>query len=235
VSAAETRGDTLAVDIEVVAPDWSAVDESTRGMLLEREKDDAKRQVVPEQLALYPGLGKVVAIGMWNVEKQLGALLLEGEGDDAQPWTEMADRSWRMRAGERDLLVAFWQRLTKYARVVTFNGRGYDGPVLMLRSAILGVAPSRNLAGNRYRVDAHCDLQDVLSFHGATKPFKLEYWCRRFGVESPKSDLDGSQVGRAYKDGQIERIGEYCLRDARATAELYAKLQGTLLPLFGGA
>ena len=58
---------------------------------------------MPDRLALYPGLGKVVAIGMWNVEKQLGALLLEGEGEQAQPWTEMADRSWRMRGSERFL------------------------------------------------------------------------------------------------------------------------------------
>jgi hypothetical protein len=41
-------------------------------------------------------------------------------------------------------------------------------------------------------------------------------------------------VARAYRDGRIEDIGEYCLRDVRATAELYSKLAPTLLPLFKG-
>jgi hypothetical protein len=40
--------------------------------------------------------------------------------------------------------------------------------------------------------------------------------------------------GRAFRDDRIEDIGEYCLRDLRATAQLYRKLETTLLPLFKG-
>jgi hypothetical protein len=53
-------------------------------------------------------------------------------------------------------------------------------------------------------------------------------------VESPKGSIDGSQVGRAYREGRIDDIGEYCLRDVRATAELYRKLEHTMIPLFKG-
>jgi hypothetical protein len=98
---------------------------------------------------------------------------------------------------------------------VTFNGRGYDGPVLMIRSAQLGLRPSRQLVGYRYDLSDHCDLSEVFSFHGSTREnFKLDYWCRRFDVESPKGGLDGSQVGRAYRDGRIEDIGT---RDVRGS------------------
>ena len=56
---------------------------------------------------------------------------------------------------------------------------------------------------------------------GATRDrYSLEYWCRRFDVESPKGSIDGSQVARVYRQGRIDDIGEYCLRDVRATAEL---------------
>ncbi len=41
-------------------------------------------------------------------------------------------------------------------------------------------------------------------------------------------------MARAYRDGRIDEIGEYCLRDVRATAELYRKVAQTLLPLFRG-
>ncbi|HKB15706.1 MAG TPA: hypothetical protein VKF62_06560, partial [Planctomycetota bacterium] len=88
----------------------------------------------------------------------------------------------------------------------------------------------------RYEVRDHCDLMDVLAFFGAARGFySLEYWCRRFDIESPKALLDGSQVARVFREGRIDDIAEYCLRDARATAELYRKLSTTVLPVLGGA
>ena len=99
----------------------------------------------------------------------------------------------------------------------------------------LGVVPSRNLVPYRYDIGQHCDLFDVFTFMGAARNrYSLDYWCRRFDVESPKGSLDGSQIARAYRDGRIEEIGEYCLRDVRATAELYRRVEPTLLPLFQG-
>ena len=109
----------------------------------------------------------------------------------------------------------------------------YDGPILMIRSAQLGVKPSQTLVPNRYSIGSHTDLTEIFSFFGAWRErYSLDYWCRRFDVESPKGSIDGSQVGRAYREGRIEEIGEYCLRDVRATGELYAKVEPTLIPLF---
>jgi predicted PolB exonuclease-like 3'-5' exonuclease len=106
----------------------------------------------------------------------------------------------------------------------------------MLRSALLGVAPSMNLAGQRFSIDPHCDLSDVLTFHGAIgydRTYGLDYWCRRFGITSPKEEgLEGSLVQGYYESGRLEEIVQYCARDVQATAELYQRLQGTLLPLF---
>jgi predicted PolB exonuclease-like 3'-5' exonuclease len=112
----------------------------------------------------------------------------------------------------------------------------FDGPFLMLRSALLGVRPSLNLSGYRYSIDTHCDLAEVLNFHGAVREnFGLDYWCRRFGITSPKQEgLDGSQVQAAYEADGLEDIARYCVRDVVATAGLYAALEKTLLPLFGG-
>ena len=224
---------TISFDIEVAGFPWDEVDEITRGYLLNRERDAAQRESVPERTALFPGLGKVIAIGMWLVEENRGMILLEGKSDPERAWEKVPD-SKIFRGTEKELLQKFWELVEKRGtRLVSYNGRGYDGPMLSIRSAQLGVAPTRQLVGYRYDLSSHCDLMEVFSFQGAVRSnYSLDYWCRRFDVESPKGGIDGSQVGRAYRDGRIDDIGEYCLRDVRATAELFRKVESTLLPLF---
>jgi DNA polymerase elongation subunit (family B) len=219
---------------------WEEVDENTRNYLIGRESDPKRSESVPERTALYPGLGHVIAIGIWKVggppaEDDTGLILLEGDSTEREEW-DRVPHSAIIRGDEAELLACFWKIVAdRKRRLVTYNGRGYDGPMLMIRSAQLGVPPSRNLTPYRYDISDHCDLMDVLGFQGASRDkFTLDYWCRRFDVESPKGGLDGSQVGRAYREGRIDEIGEYCLRDVRATAELYRKLEGSLLPLFKG-
>jgi DNA polymerase elongation subunit (family B) len=229
----------LVYDIEVAGLPWEEVDEITRGYLMSKQRDDAAREAVRERTALFPGLGKVIAIGMWLVQEERGMLLLEGEHESEQTW-EKVSHSKIERGSEEQILRRFWELVDlrgkgKRTRLVTFNGRGYDGPVLMTRSAQLGIAPSRNLVPYRYDISDHCDLFDVLGYQGASRDrFSLDYWCRRFDVESPKGSIDGSQVAKAYRAGRIEDIGEYCLRDVRATAQLFQRLEKTLLPLFKG-
>jgi 3'-5' exonuclease len=226
---------TIAFDIEVAGFPWEEVDEITRGYLVNRARDEEERLAVPERTALLPGLGKVIAIGMWNVEQDRGLVLLEGDPEDQREWEKVA-HSDVFRGSEADLLQKFWEIVgRKQPKLVSYNGRGYDGPILMIRSAQLGLAPSVQLVPHRYDLTSHCDLQDVLGFQGTRREtYSLDYWCRRFDVESPKGSIDGSQVSRVYRAGRIEEIGEYCLRDVRATAQLYGKLKDTLLPLFRG-
>lgn len=226
---------TIAFDIEVAGFPWEEVDEITRGYLLNRARTPEEREAMPERTALCIGLGKVIAIGLWLVEDDRGMLLLEGRAAAPREW-EKVSHSKIQRGSEPELLQAFWEITGRgRTRLVSYNGRGYDGPVLMTRSAQLGIRPSQQLVPYRYDIGSHCDLMDVLSFHGSTRDsYSLDYWCRRFDIESPKGSIDGSQVGRAYRDGRIEDIGEYCLRDVRATAALYRKLAPTLLPHFKG-
>ncbi len=223
-------GATVAIDIEVVGVGWEHLDEATRGYLLERCRDDQQRALVPDRLALTPGCGQIIAIGIHNLEEQRGAILVEGEGNQWEPWSGRRDGAFIFRGSEAEMLAAFWSRIQHYGKIVTYCGRTYDGPVLMIRSAMLGITPSRNLVPPRYDRSEHVDLMEVLTFQGALRDrFSLEYWCRRFGIESPKVMLDGSQVERSYRDGQLDLIADYCLRDCRATAELYERLAPTLL------
>lgn len=226
-------GSTIAYDIEVAGFTWEEVDEITRGYLVNRARDEEEREAVRDRTALIPGLGKIIAIAMWNLEKDRGLCLLEGEREEPHEW-ERVPHSDLFRGEEHELLDRFWEIVDrKRPRLVSFNGRAYDGPILMIRSAQLGVKPSLNLVGNRYQIGAHTDLLELFTFMGAWRErYSLDFWCRRFDVESPKGSIDGSQIGRAYREGRLEEIGEYCLRDVRATAELYQKVKDTLVPLF---
>lgn len=221
----------VAFDIEVAGLEWEEVDEATRHYLMARRKKDSDEDL-RDRLALIRGLGRVVSIAMWNLQKDQGAVLVHGSGCR---WEEFAEVPGTRiyRGNEREILQEFWRLAAGWGTVVTYNGRGYDGPVLLTRSAMLDVKPSRQLAGYRYSVREHCDLMEILNFHGAAREsYSLDYWCRRFGVESPKGKMDGSMVAQKARAGRYDEIAEYCLRDTRATADLFLRLRPTLIPLF---
>ncbi|MGQ0551901.1 MAG: ribonuclease H-like domain-containing protein [Planctomycetota bacterium] len=221
------------VDIETVGVPWKSLDERTREYLLSREHSEAEREAVPHRLSLSPGTGRVIVIGMQNLTSGgTGGVLVEGR---SRGWEDGGPMGFkRFEGDEREILTEFWKRVAQARTIVTFNGRVFDGPFLMLRSAMLGVPPSLNLAGYRFSVERHCDLAEVLNFFGAVRVnYGLDYWCRRFGITSPKEEgLDGSQVQPYYEAGRLEEIVSYCVRDVVATAGLYGALKDTLLPLF---
>ena len=130
-----------------------------------------------------------------------------------------------------EIVRQFWDGWERYDQptLVTFNGRGFDVPFLYLRSAALNVPISRkNWLGYRFAVEPHCDLADQLTFYsvggrdGAARRFNLDFYCRVFGIESPKSHgVTGMDVNDLMAEGRFREIAEYCVRDVEATVALY--------------
>ncbi len=118
--------------------------------------------------------------------------------------------------------------------LVTYNGRGFDLPVIALRCLRHGV-PLRFYYQDRdvrYRYSelGHLDLFDSLSDHGASRIGSLDALAHVIGLPG-KVGVDGSQVEGLYKAGQLELIKKYCLTDVAQTAFLllrYRLLQGQL-------
>jgi predicted PolB exonuclease-like 3'-5' exonuclease len=116
-----------------------------------------------------------------------------------------------------------------YDGIVSFNGRGFDVPFVYLRSAILNVPISRkDWLGYRFAVEPHCDLAEQLTFYGvsgrdgAARRFNLDFYCKTFGIDSPKSHgVTGSGVNTLLAQGRYREVAEYCLRDVQATLQLY--------------
>ena len=121
-----------------------------------------------------------------------------------------------------EILEKFWDIVKTYDQVITFNGRGFDAPYLMLRSAVHKIRATKNMMGYRYDYKEHCDLMEQLTFYGATRKFSLDFYAKFFGIKSSKADgIDGSMVGDFYKKGKYMDIARYCFRDLVATKELY--------------
>jgi len=213
---------TIALDIETVGCEWDELAPEMQAYLRDRERDESKRGDVPNRLGLNPGTGRVVAIGIWYVDEARGVVL--AEGPDAE-WAPLDERAQILRGPEPVLLREFWKVVRDAGTIVTFHGRGFDGPYLMIRSAIVGVEPTRNLVPYRYGVREHCDLMDILTFWGSRPQYKFEFWCRQFGIASPKRDVQGADVAALVREGRIVEVARYCLGDARATAELYTRLR----------
>jgi DNA polymerase elongation subunit (family B) len=229
---------TVVFDIETVGMDWNALDEAQRTYLLKNAKSEEEQRLVPQWLSLWPMTGKIVVLAMQNVETGRGRVWYERSGGRLEEKSD--DGSFDIVGDDEGaFLEEFWKTVPRFDRFVTFNGRGFDCPWVMLRSAILGVRPSRNLMGYRYTFRPHVDLLEVLTFFGgggtAARKFNLDFFCKAFGIPSPKeAGMDGYAVGPYYREGRIGEIAAYCRRDVEATAELYRKVEATLLPVLEG-
>jgi DNA polymerase elongation subunit (family B) len=174
-----------------------------------------------------------VAIGVIRLDDGRSCALYEVPGQ-TELRTEKAGARTYISGSEKQILEKFWQFFDDDSRFISFNGRQFDGPFLMIRSAIHGVMPKRDLVGYRYGYHPNCDLREALNFFGTTNSrqfkFNLDLACKTFGVETSKSEgIDGRSVETWYRAGRHREIADYCLEDVRATAQLYEKIVPTLL------
>jgi len=226
---------TLVFDIETSALPIEQFDEAQQeylfreaGKVPDPVARHARKGELEQQLNLYPLTARVVCIAMINADSQRGQVLYTADDtDDAQ--SEGTPVQFGPCVDEADMLTAFWGIARKYDSVVTFNGRGFDVPFLYLRSALLNVPITRkDWLGYRYQTEPHCDLAEQFTFYtvsgrdGAAKRFNLDFYCKAFGIESPKSHgVCGLDVNRLLAERQYRTIAEYCVRDVQATVHLH--------------
>ena len=138
----------------------------------------------------------------------------------------------------------FWQGWEHYGRptLVSFNGRGYDLPVLELMAFRHAVSlpawfnvdsRSYEQTRNRYNIDRHIDLQDLLSNFGAVRMSGGLNLLANMIEKPGKSGVDGSQVQDFYNAGRVDEINDYCRCDVLDTYFVFLRtrvLLGKLSP-----
>ncbi len=195
----------------------------------EKEENEEKRHQAMEeltkQLNLWPLTAQVAAIALLNVESENGISLYCAD-DESETEKKDGDRTCLYISGdEKRILQKFWEYIVRFDDFITFNGRSFDCPFVMLRSAVLGIRPTRDLMiGTRYQTPHHTDLLEELTYHGTTRKFNLDFYCKAFGIESPKSHgITGYDINDYFRARRYTEIAEYCFGDVIATAKLYRK------------
>src|SRR3954462_3267004 len=225
----------LVFDIETSALPIDHFDEAQQeylfrecGKLADEEARNTKKTEITRMCSLWPFTAQVVCVAMLNADTSRGQVLFTAE-DFEEPGDEAGPVEFVPCVDEVELLTAFWDVARHYETIVTFNGRGFDVPFIYLRSALLNVPISRkDWLGYRYQTEPHCDLAEQLTFYGvsgregAARRFNLDFYCKAFGIESPKSHgVTGMDVGKLLAEKRFRDIAEYCLRDVHATVLLY--------------
>jgi 3'-5' exonuclease len=225
---------TLVFDIETSALPRGSLDESQQEYIFRSaenmESEDEKLRETGEiekMFSLWPFTAQVVCIAMQNIDTGRGKSLFLA--DDYDEGGQKGDIEYVACPDETELLGGFWSAAKHFDKIVTFNGRAFDVPFLYLRSALLGIPITmKNWMGYRFSTDPHCDLADQLCFYGvsgrfgAARKFNLDFYCRAFGIESPKGfGISGMDVTRLVQEERFHEIAEYCVRDVQATSQLY--------------
>lgn len=160
---------------------------------------------------LKPFMHRVVALGMVGITTDTGDVSLFAECSE----------------DEARLLAAADRWLTGRPLLVTWNGLGFDLPVLGCRALHRGVAMP-NLYGppglkswlkydNRYG-EAHVDLMDRLAGNGRGNAMKLSEGAALCGLLCKRGDMDGSKVLAHWISGDCDVIKTYVRDDACDTA-----------------
>jgi hypothetical protein len=224
----------LIFDIETSGDNFDSLDEITQDVLthwIKREKEEGESYEkaladLKGGLGFSPLTGEIVAIGIMDADTGKGGVYFQAPESDLEE-TEIDGIKIKPMT-EKEMLEKFWEVARHYNEFVSFNGRGFDVPFLMVRSAIHGIRPSKDLMSNRYlnsqKFDArHVDLLDQLTFYGSVRrKGGLHLWCRAFGIKSPKEEgVTGDDVGRLFQEKKFKEIAEYNVGDLKATQKLF--------------
>ncbi|MEW6002932.1 MAG: ribonuclease H-like domain-containing protein [Nitrospirota bacterium] len=209
----------IIFDIETVGKDFESLDTATQEYLLRYAETEYEREEIKDRLSFYPLTGEIVTIGLLNPDTHKGMVFFQTIGEPLLPFEE---ENIRYETGtEKEILEKFWDVIKDYNQFITFNGRSFDCPFILIRSAVHRIKPKKDLMPNRYN-DSHIDLLEQLTFYGASRRrFNLDMWCRAFGIKSPKEGgITGDAVKELFKARRYLDIAKYCVGDLRATREL---------------
>jgi predicted PolB exonuclease-like 3'-5' exonuclease len=173
------------------------------------------------KMALDPMTGRVCACALVGV-------------DGADDFSSVAVATGTDDECELALLAMIFTALgRKDARIVTYNGMGFDIPFLYKRAMILGLqlgeygAPPMTAWTKRYSTDRHCDLMKVWT--GWDNKYEKLDNVANMVLRERKMEIDVTTFPDLMKteDGR-NKIGEYCLKDTELTWRLWKKMEGYL-------
>ncbi len=138
---------------------------------------------------------------------------------------------------EAELIRRFFEGIERFSpQLVSWNGGGFDLPVLHYRSLIHGIQARRywdmgdddrdfkwNNYLSRYHT-RHLDLMDILALYQPRASVPLDELAQLMGFPG-KLGMDGSRVWDAFQKGEVAAIRNYCETDVVNTYLAFLRFQ----------
>ena len=215
----------LVIDIETV-PQYSGFNEVPEqfqklwDQKTQFQRKDESAAEFYERAGIWAEFGKIICIsaGIFTGTKQIGLRVKSFYSDN-----------------ELDILEQFSALLSNQPPsliLCAHNGKEFDFPYICRRMLINGlkIPVQLEISGKKPWEINHLDTMELWKF-GDYKSFtSLSLLTAIFDIPTPKDDIDGSMVAKAYwVEKQLERIAIYCQKDVVATAQLLRKYRGEAL------
>jgi len=210
----------LFLDIETVPekPSFSEVDDFRQNLFAEKTKYQRKDEFSPEEFydraGIWAEFGKIICISVGffnNFDKDRTFRLKSFYGTD----------EIKILSDFKSLLENHYSE--KHHLLCAHNGKEFDFPYLARRLIInnIDLPEKLNLFGKKPWEVAHLDTLEMWKFGDYKHYTSLNLLTNILGIESPKGDIDGSQVAKVYyEDNDLERISKYCENDTLAVAQV---------------
>lgn len=193
---------------------WEKKSESFRS-------EEESAEDVYSRAGIYSEFGKIVCISVGILKKgtvsQYGFRVKSFYGTD-----------------EKELLRGFSEMVQNFsskedARLCAHNGKEFDFPYIARRMLINGIPVPEilNVPGKKPWEVPFIDTMELWKFGDRKNFTSLDLLAYIFEIPTPKNDIDGSMVGKVFwEDNDVERIAQYCEKDALAVAQLFLRFRG---------
>lgn len=213
----------ICFDIETLGIDDENLDDKILEYFVNREED------FKEKKGLYPFSGKIIAISILDVDKNLIETFYYSSQSSLFDNRFVDEHSGFKRifivCDEKEMLKNFYDRVKNARRFITFNGLRFDCPFITFRAIINRITPTRNINTPRFKREEHYDIYDVLTLSGLVKGNSLDIYCKVFDIPSPKENMSGKDVEKFFREGKFLDIAKYCSLDVYSTFLLYRKIK----------
>ncbi len=206
----------LAVDLETIADPLAISmlpEPKPKGNLKDPEKikadiaDKKAKQIA--KMGLEPFQSLICVFGWENNKGESGQIKLKD------------DKS------ERTLLKEAWGIIKQHDRLISFNGNGFDVPMMKIHSILNQITPTMDISTKKYGSlnSNHIDLRNILFQGDAFAKGTLDFICKRVLGIGKTEGMDGSLVQGYWDDGRIDEIAAYCKDDVSRTMELFERMK----------
>jgi 3'-5' exonuclease len=212
----------LFLDIETVPQEssFSNLAEEKQELYAQKTQYQRKEDFTPEEFyeraGIWAEFGKIICIsvGFFDRSEELNFRLKSYNNENEV----------KLLLDFKDLLDNHFNKV--YHILCAHNGKEFDFPYIARRMIInkIKLPDKLNLFGKKPWEVPHLDTLEMWKFGDYKHYTSLNLLTNILGIESPKEDIDGSQVGRVYyEENDLQRIAKYCENDTLAVAQVYLR------------